>query len=262
VSHKSHKTYLSIFLVLAFGWSASSMSGQSAAVPKTHCQTSFPSDDRVAWTCVQVTGEKTLTALGPYLWDVLRFNRIDRMHALRGAYLKIPVVLDDAVGFTPMPATLPQAKAYPRYILVDRAEQFLGAYEFGELKFSLPAATGRHDATPAGIFPILARDRWHRSSPYTVSGTDIPYPMFWAMKFAVAKSGHGLWFHSRDMPGYPASHGCVGLYDEEMQLRFYGYPPDPHLMDSKRLYQWAFGENAETPQMYPGGLDGILVEIK
>ena len=34
-----------------------------------------------------------------------------------------------------MPPTLDRAKEIPRYILIDRAEEFLGAYEFGELNF-------------------------------------------------------------------------------------------------------------------------------
>ena len=54
-----------------------------------------------------------------------------------------------------------------------------------------------------------------------------------------------LWLHSRDMPGYAASHGCVGLYDEEMEQKFFHYPSDPQLMDSKRLYLWVFP--ARTP---------------
>ena len=29
------------------------------------------------------------------------------------------------------------------------------------------------------------------------------------------------WIHGRDVPGFPASHGCVGLYDEQMQFDYY-----------------------------------------
>jgi hypothetical protein len=261
----ANKTYLLIFLMLAFVRNAPQAIGQTIAVSKNLCQSSFPSDARIAWICVQAKSEEAFAAsLAPRLIDVLRFNRIDRMHALRGAYLKIPVKLDDIAGFTPMPQKLDQAKEYPRYILIDRAEEFLGAYEFGELRFSLPVATGRHNSTPTGFFKVLGRDRWHRSSVYTITNTDIPYPMWWGIKFAIAKSGRGLWIHSRDMPGYPASHGCVGLSDEEMQRKFYQYPPDPQLVDSKRLYLWVFpdAERDDKPYEYPRGLDGILIEIR
>ncbi|MEK7581846.1 MAG: L,D-transpeptidase [Patescibacteria group bacterium] len=185
------------------------------------------------------------------------------MHALQGSYIKIPINLKDAADFTPMPQGLEQAKNYRRYLLLDRSEQFLGAYEFGELKFSLPIASGRGNSTPAGIFKVLGRDRWHRSHRYTITGTNILYPMYWGIKFHIAKSGKALWLHSRDMPGYPVSHGCIGLYDEEMQRKFYGYPKNPQLLDSKRLYLWLFpdGEN-EKPRMYPDGLPDVLIEIK
>ena len=36
----------------------------------------------------------------------------------------------------------------------------------------------------------------------------------------------------------PASHGCVGLYDEEMQKTFYGAPRRPELVDARRLFEW------------------------
>ena len=257
------KTKFLTFLLLAFSWGAPQAIGQMVAVKKNLCATSFPSDARIEWTCAQAANEKALADLGSRMLDVMRFNRIDRMHALRGAYLKIPVKLDDVIGFTPLPAKLDQAKGYPRYIFIDRSEEFLGAYEFGELKFSLPVASGFGVSTPTGTFRILGRDRWAASTIYPIRGTNIPYPMHWGIKFHVTPRGVSLWLHSRDLPGYPASHGCVGLYDEEMEQKFFNYPPDPQMMDSERLYQWIFPEaDAETPREYPGGMDGILIEIK
>lgn len=234
-------------------------------VPESRCRISFPSDNRIEWYCYGVKSEKALEdLLGLYLEPILRFNRIDRMHASQGAYIKIPVNFKDVVGFTPLAQKLERAKSYRRYLFLDRSEQFLGAYEFGELKFSLPIASGRRNSTPAGIFKVLGRDRWHRSHRYTITGTNIPYPMFWGIKFHVSKKGSAFWIHSRDIPGYPASHGCVGLYDEEMQKRFYGYPKDPRLLDSKKLYLWFFpdGGDNDKPRIYPDGLPDALVEIK
>ena len=43
--------------------------------------------------------------------------------------------------------------------------------------------------------------------------------------------------HGRDLPGYPASHGCIGLYDEPMQKEQYGVPGDPELNDAKRRFE-------------------------
>jgi hypothetical protein len=40
------------------------------------------------------------------------------------------------------------------------------------------------------------------------------------------------------VPGYPASHGCIGLYDEAMQKKYYGFPKKPELDDARKLYEW------------------------
>jgi hypothetical protein len=48
----------------------------------------------------------------------------------------------------------PSAIIHRKYILVNLTEQWMGAYEFGELKFSMPAATGvdKHP-TPKALIP-------------------------------------------------------------------------------------------------------------
>ncbi len=43
----------------------------------------------------------------------------------------------------------------------------------------------------------------------------------------------------------PTLRGCVGLYDEAMQKKYYGVPKDPVLKDAKSLYEWAAGQTAD-----------------
>ncbi len=147
--------------------------------------------------------------------------------------------LEDVADFTPMPQEYPAAVGEAKFILIDLAEQFLGAYEYGRLVFSAPIATGEKDnATPAGEFVITAAHRHHRSSRYTIEKTTIPYPMNYALRFHTSRGGVAFWIHGRDIPGYPASHGCIGLYDEPMQTKYYGYPREPILEDARTLYNW------------------------
>lgn len=233
-------------------------------VPKDSCRISFPSDSRIEWFCYQIKAGETLEGLFGSFWEpVLRFNRIDRLNSQAGACLKIPANLKEVIDFTPLPRQLEQAKTYRRFILLDRSEQFLGAYEFGELKFSFPITSGRGTSTPRGTFRVLGRDRWRRSTLYTIK-PGIPYPMYWGIKFYMSKKKVAFWIHSRDMPGYPASHECVGVYDEEMQKKFHGFPKDPQLFDAKKLFLWLFpdGENDTKPYDYPDGLPDALIEIK
>lgn len=57
--------------------------------------------------------------------------------------------------------------------------------------------------------------------------------------------------HGRDLPGYPASHGCIGLYDEPMQKEQYGVPKDPELNDAKRLFEWVLGGEVKDDRLIP-----------
>lgn len=210
------------------------------------CRVRYPSDTGVEWRCRRLGPGETLERLFGDRWtDVARFNRVDRRHAGPGTDLKVPVRLGAIRGFTPMPASWAAAEAEPRMILVDLSEQFLGAYERGRLVFSAPVTVGERGAsTPTGEFRITAAERRHASSLYTIEGTDIPYPMTWALRFLVTRGGTSYWLHGRDMPGFPASHGCVGLYDEWMQREYYGYPRRPVLDDARLLYEWVLGPAA------------------
>jgi hypothetical protein len=96
----------------------------------------------------------------------------------------------------------------------------------------------KDDWTPSGTFKISAYVRYHRSSLYQLFNSTEYYPMTYGLRFFVNRDGVSYWFHGRDLPGYPASHGCIGLYDENMQKEIYGYPDTPELEDAKKLFEW------------------------
>ena len=229
------------------------------------CGPVFASDAAIEWECYRMRRGDTLEGVFGEYWEaVLRFNRIDQRHVGPGKVLKAPRELGSIAEFTPMPAYLPHAEIYPRYIFIDLAEQFLGAYEYGARVFSFPIASGRGGSTPRGMFRVLGRDKNHRSSLYTIANTSIPYPMYWGIKFHVSKKGVMFWLHSRDMPGFPASHGCIGLFDEEMQKKYYRAPETPRMNDAKKLYLWLFPESEfdEKPHDYPSSAPLIPIEIR
>jgi lipoprotein-anchoring transpeptidase ErfK/SrfK len=184
--------------------------------------------------------------------DVARFNRIDRRHAQPGREIKIPIRLDDVAEFTPLPGRYPAGEQDQQLIVVDLSEQFIGAYEYGLLRLSFPIASGEpENETPVGDYRITAAHRTHRSCLYTIESTPVPYPMRYALRFYVNAQGVSYWIHGRDLPGYPASHGCIGLADEQMQRQYYGVPPTPVLEDAKRLYEWVIGDRADSGTLLP-----------
>lgn len=226
------------------------------------CAYVHPSDARIGWTCRSIARGETLETLFGDSWRlVARFNRIDRRHGRPGTWIKVPDRLSQLSEFTPIPQRYPPADAEARFILIDLTEQYLGAYEYGTLVLSAPVATGRPDnPTPIGDFRIDAADLRHRSSRYTIANTGVPYPMHYGLRFLRTPRGVSYWIHGRDLPGYPASHGCVGLYDEAMQARYYGEPRDAELDDARRLFEWAVGPLLEGEPVHES-LDGPRVRV-
>ena len=221
------------------------------------CKIQHPSDALIEWDCYRLKGKETLENLFGDRWqDVARFNRIDRRHAWPGMTLKVPRQLDDIKDFSPLPTVFPAAENDEKLILVNLYEQFLGAYEQGQLVFSFPIASGDSKfITPTGEFRVSAFSRKHSSSLYKIEKTTIPYPMNYALRFFINNKGVAFWIHGRDLPGYPASHGCVGLYDEEMQKKYFKNPAKPELTAARTLYEWAIGstpDNGEFTRLKAG----------
>jgi hypothetical protein len=205
----------------------------------------YPSLEKIKWKPHFMRPQDTLEGLFGKDWPyVARFNRIDRRHAYPGMTIRVPADIDQTRRYTPMPSMYEPAKRYDKYILVNLTEQWLGAYEYGKLKFSMPVASGTvANPTPVGVFRVDARHRTHTSSLYKTEDEQAQYPMDYAFRFHVGKDNVAYWIHARDLPGHPASHGCIGLYDESMQNRIYGIPGNPVLDDARKLYDWAVGEN-------------------
>lgn len=220
-------------------------------VPDT-CEIHYPSDAGIAWTCHRIGPHDTLTRLfGAHWRGVLRFNRIDRRHIYPGVRIKVPDNLRQVHDFSPMPKRYPPAADFPKFILVNLTEQFLGAYDYGRLALSFPIASGmRTDPTPDGLFRVTAYDRLHSSSVYDIEGTHTPYPMHYALRFFISPQGVADWIHGRDLPGYPASHGCIGLYDEQMQKEYYGEPRHPILESARTLFKWAIAPHPDDDRFH------------
>lgn len=226
----------------------------------------YPSLKNVRWHAHFIKPNETLESIfgRDWVW-VARLNRIDRRHVYPGMTIKAPDVMADIRNYCPLPSQYEPARNQEKYILVDITEQWLGAYEHGRLVFSAPAATGKEGTeTPTGIFRIDARHLTHTSSLYKTANDEEQYPMDNALRFHIGPDNVSYWLHARDLPGRPASHGCIGLYDEEMQKRVFNTPGNPVLLDSRKLYEWAAGE-AEYGDDY-GELDeledGPVVEVR
>jgi len=102
--------------------------------------------------------------------------------------------------------TQPQDAAKgPLQIIISIADQRISLYENGALVARSSVSTGveRHP-TPLGVFSVISKQKWHRSNIY--SGAPMPYMQ------RITWSGIAL--HAGELPGYPASHGCIRLTND------------------------------------------------
>jgi hypothetical protein len=271
----SHKFFLITVLTLALvGFTVlrtPSTTDDPAASPEDKSKedlsrVEYPSLKSIKWHAQFIEPHQSLESLFGADWVlVARFNRVDRRHVYPGMTIKVPDKMADIRNYTPLPHFYEAARRHEKYILVDITEQWLGAYEHGKLAFSAPAATGKATTeTPTGIFSVSTRDLNHTSSLYKTANDEEQYPMDNALRFHVGADNVSYWLHARDLPGKPASHGCIGLFDEEMQKRVFDSPQHPVLKDSQKLYEWAAGEeeyedDSGTSEELE---DGPIVEVR
>ncbi len=99
----------------------------------------------------------------------------------------------------------------PVVILVSIPEQVLHVYRNGVLVGRSSVSTGAAGhSTPAGVFTILEKHSRHYSSTYN----NAPMPNMQRLTW------QGIAMHSGQLPGYPASHGCVRLPFDFSKLLF------------------------------------------
>ena len=92
---------------------------------------------------------------------------------------------------------------HPLLIVVSTGEQNLKVYGAnGRVIAQAPVSTGQsgHE-TPHGVFSIIAKEQMHYSNLYD----DAPMP--WMERITWS----GVALHAGNLPGYPASHGCIRL---------------------------------------------------
>ncbi|MEO8634779.1 MAG: L,D-transpeptidase [Gemmatimonadales bacterium] len=144
---------------------------------------------------------------------IYKLNRIDAAHLDR-RWLVVPDSIDAELAYSPLPESLPVLATVPKFILVSRRVQAFGAYENGVLIHWGPTSTGKLTTpTDSGLFFTNWKSR------HAVSTDDPSWLLDWYVNFMALK---GIAFHQYDLPGRPASHGCVRLLE----------------VDAQWLYQW------------------------
>jgi lipoprotein-anchoring transpeptidase ErfK/SrfK len=100
------------------------------------------------------------------------------------------------------PATALPKPTGPLVLVVSLGKQTVTVYDDNKVIAKSPISSGTSsNPTPTGIFSILEKNRTHFSNLY--GGAPMPFMQ------RVTNSGVAL--HAGELPGYPASHGCIRL---------------------------------------------------
>jgi len=143
-------------------------------------------------------------------------NRIDLNRIRIKSALVIPdTMLQSFMDYTPFPAGIEKLINTSKFILVNQRIQLFALYESGKLIRTGPVSSGRKSKpTPNGLFHTNFKARKKIS---TIDGS-------WVMPYyfnIINRDGVAL--HQFTLPGYPASHSCIRMYEE----------------DAKFIYNWA-----------------------
>jgi hypothetical protein len=123
---------------------------------------------------------------------------------------KIFVPLDYSIEPKILPEFLSAAANHEKYILINRRQQYLGLYEWGNLKYCYPISSGTSNSTPLKKFVVLSMDETHNSTIFEQA------PMDHALNI-----GNAYFIHEGIVPGYPASHGCIRVFPLHARFLFY-----------------------------------------
>ena len=153
------------------------------------------------------------------------------------------------------------ASGGPLLLTIDLTAQQVRVYRDGVLVAASAISTGSLGReTPTGVFTILEKKVMHRSTTYD----DAPMPY---MQRLTTK---GIAIHAGDLPGYPASHGCIRL-PNEFAKQLYGITEigtqvmitdDAEIAEQKRIqdeYQRAQEDHARTVADQQAAADRVLI---
>lgn len=152
---------------------------------------------------------------GDTLNAILVLNRIDQNNFNRTDTLVFPdSFLPGIDQYSPFPERLDDLLKVQKIILVSYYAQAFAVYEKGDRIKWGPASLGKESTpTPQGLFAV----NW--KAKRTVSTVDPTWIMDWYFNL---DNFRGVSVHQYALPGFPASHSCVRLYED----------------DAKWLYDW------------------------
>lgn len=158
------------------------------------------------------------------LETILAINRVDfeKVHKLDS--LVVPdTFLTDFLSYSPFPPKLTIADSIDKLILLSYPLQAFSVYTKGELTRWGPVSMGKKSTpTPTGLF----HTNWKSKKQVSTDNSSWILPWYFNIINAT-----GVSFHQFELPGYPASHSCIRLREEDAKW-IYNYA-DQWILDDR-----------------------------
>ncbi len=142
------------------------------------------------------------------LATVCALNRIDLFRIHRVDSLIIPDTLSpNFIDYSPFPDSVSQYTGIHKIIVISYPLQAFGIYDQGILQRWGPVCMGKKATpTPTGLF----HTNWKSKSQISTDNPDWILPWYFNLV-----NNTGVSFHQFDLPGFPASHSCIRLGEED-----------------------------------------------
>ena len=139
---------------------------------------------------------------------ILALNRISESQLRNGRILVIPdTFLMDLKYYSPFPDTLTSMSELDKLIIISKRIQAFALYEKGHLIRWGPVSTGKKSTpTPSRLYHTNFK------ALRKVSTINSSWIMPWYYNI---ESLMGIGIHEYVLPGYPASHACIRLFEKD-----------------------------------------------
>lgn len=135
-------------------------------------------------------------------------NRQNETRILRKSAYWVPTIFsDEALQYAPFPKSIDDLSGIKKVILISIRLQAFGLYENGNLTYWGAVSTGKKSTpTPNGLHFMTFKKK------VKVSTINEDWIMPWYFNIDIYR---GIALHEYDLPGYPASHGCIRMQERD-----------------------------------------------
>jgi len=145
-----------------------------------------------------------------HLKTICALNRIDIDRLHRADSLIIPdSFYVDLINYSPFPLEYLKADSIHKLIMISYPLQAFAVYNTGQLVRWGPLSMGKRTTqTPIGLF----HTNWKSKSQISTDNPDWILPWYFNLI-----NSTGVSLHQFELPGFPASHSCIRLREEDAQ---------------------------------------------